>query len=163
MENFSASMLISAPPVPLRVMIAHPEAGEIAYFLRQAAGEHLPQLVRVEYCLVGQPGGLSFEAFGSCQVMLISHPFYRQLRLYTFTHLPTLLGLAVIVLDEPGLSPAARDVIQAVNSGAQGWYTTPYRPETAVNLLWRLHALLPADQRSRLMLPEAGPLGPRPN
>ena len=163
MDQAVVPTLISAPPVPLRVMIAHPEAGEIAYVLRQAAREHLPRLVNVDYRLAGQPGGLSFEALGSCQVMLISHPFYRQLRLYTFTHLPTLLGLAVIVLDEPGLSPAARDVIQAVNSGAQGWFTTPYRPETAVNLLWRLHALLPADQRSRLMLPEAGPLGPRPN
>ena len=162
--DFSATpTLISDPSVPLRVMIAHPEAGEIAYALRQAAREHLPRLVSLEYRLAGQPGGLSFEAFGPCQVMLISHPFYRQLRLYTFTDLAGTLGPRVIILDEPGLTLAPCDVIRAVNSGVQGWFFSPCRPETAVKLLWRLHALLPAEPHSRLILPEAGPLGPRPN
>ncbi len=163
MDQAIVPTVISDPPVPLRVMIAHPEAGEIAYFLREAASKYVPQLVGLDYRLVGQPGGVSFEAFAPCQVMLISQAFYRQLRLHAFTHLTNVLGLVVIVLDEPGTSPAARDVIQAVNSGVQGWFTTPYRPETAVKLLWRLHALLKPPFRPRLTLPEAEPDGPRPN
>ena len=163
MNDSAVPLLTSASPA--QVLIAHPEAGEIAYFPRsgQAANAYVPQLVGVDFRLAGQPGGVSFEACASCQVMLISHRFYQQLRLHTFTHLTNLLGPIVIILDEPGLCPTARDVIQAINSGVQGWFVAPYRPETAVKLLWRLHALLQAAHPSRPTLPETGPAGPRPN
>ena len=150
-----------------QVMIAHPEAGEIAYFLRQAAREYVPQLVSVEYRLAGRTSGVTFQAFMPCQVMLISHAFYRELRLHTFTNLSGTLGPAVIVLDEPGAYPAAHDLIQAMNAGVQGWFIAPYRPETAVRLLWRLHALLRDKVPARPTSPEGAPAGesvtPRPN
>jgi hypothetical protein len=175
MDN-SAILSTTVEPVG-RVMIAHPEAGEIAHFPRsgQAAREYVPQLATVEYRLAGRASGVTFQAFMPCQVMLIGHGFYRELRLHTFTNLTGTLGPAVIaacaplsgVLDEPGAYPAGHDLMQAMNSGVQGWFITPYRPETAVRLLWRLHALLRDKVPPGLTAPEDQAknqvAGPRPN
>jgi hypothetical protein len=146
-----------------RVMIAHPEAGEIAYYLRQAAREYVPQLATVEYRLAGRASGVTFQAFMPCQVMLISHALYRELQLHTFTNLTGTLGPAVIVLGEPSAYPDTRQLMQAMNSGVQGWYIAPYRPETAVRLLWRLHALLRDKVTAGPTAPEGQAAGPRPN
>lgn len=140
---------------PVRVMIAHPEAGEIAYFLRQATREYVPQLAGADYHLIGHAAGVTFTALWNCRVLLISHAFFNQLRLHAITDLPGTLGLAVVVLDEPGAYPTAHAVLQAINTGVQGWFITPYRTETGVRLLWRIRALTNNPHRAHQTLPAA--------
>ncbi len=159
----SPSALSTTVEAASRVMIAHPEAGEIAYYLRQAAREYVPQMATAQYRLAGRASGVTFQAFMPCQIMLISYAFYRELRLHTFTNLTGTLGPAVIVLDEPGDYPAAHDLMQAMNSGVQGWYIASYRPETAVRLLWRLHTLLRDKVPAGPTVPESQAVSPRPN